>query len=254
MFYSNFYIFPNFFFTQLRFYFVNWSMAILAIDLWFLFTVKYCETVQTVHITQNFFDPTGILPNAYKTFFCGCFLKLCPIFVGPTSTRPHAISIHKIQQFPWSSYIVFVFEFKNLQPTWPYSTYHSKTFVWPHRDPSECLFCGCFLKLCPIFVGPMLSQFTKFSSFLEAHTLFLFLSLKIYNPPDPTLHITQKLLFDPTGILLNASKTLFCGWVWPLFAYWTRTTWTASRLASGTVRPQPRDQLVTTTTMARLWL
>ena len=98
--------FPNFFCTQFLFYFVNWSMAI-AIDLWFLFTVNQrlflywtrvpagsnskiwniVKPAQHAHINQNFFDPTGILPNASKTLFCGCFLKLCPIFVDPTLSQ-----------------------------------------------------------------------------------------------------------------------------------------------------------------------
>ena len=30
----------------------------------------------------------------------------------------------------------------------------------------------CFLKVCPIFVGTTLCQFTKYSNFLEAHSLF----------------------------------------------------------------------------------
>ena len=125
--------FPYFFCTQFLFYFVNWS---IAIDLWFLFTVNqrlflYSQVVQiqrfeilwnlhNMHISlKTFFDPTGILPNASKTLFCGCFLKLCPIFVGPTLSQftkfsnfleAHTFFFVKIK-------LILYFELKTPQPT-----------------------------------------------------------------------------------------------------------------------------------------
>ena len=179
---------------------------------------------------SNFY--TFLISSVLYSFcqFINCYGSLILIYCEPNFSSLYGIEAHQshIQRFEtlwkislknildlWCLFTSqhFYWNWKKLKIVKRYNLYkhahiNQKTFVWP-----QTLFCGW---VWPHFVYLRFkiakNIFFKRKLLQKIHNVNRF---NLYN----LVHITQKLLFDPTGILLNTSKTLFCGWVWPHSVY-----------------------------------